>query len=112
MMLRRRRRLPPRPEPEPCTYRGAQDEELLRCMFGPDHSESDRVLIKREEEFEYLERLGPETRKALTLKCKERWSALDVLKEIHRRGWDPMGTLADLKMDFLEHVQGRPAFLA
>lgn len=61
---------------------GPRDPVVLPTLYGPEHT----IRTTREEELEYFDRLGPLTRHALANNCAFRWSALDVLREINRRG--------------------------
>lgn len=89
-----RRRYVPRPEFHETNNRGP-DEVLERPMM----FRGGRVQITRAEEMQYFEMLGPEVRGVLN-DAFFRWSTLDVLREMRRRGLDPDNQIHDMKMAY------------
>lgn len=47
------------------------------------------MVVTFEQEYRYLEMLGPRATATLTRRCHGKWSAFDVLCHMRKKGWDP-----------------------
>jgi hypothetical protein len=53
--------------------------------------------VKFDDEYRYFEMLGPRSQEALR-RCRGKWSAVDALTYMRKRGWDPEDDRGDKRL--------------